>query len=504
MPMALLRFAVFIPFSIYYSIAKNHENVLQKHPELSGIYNPLIARGEPLAAKWGRVGFFWNIAVWVPAIIIIPPFSIIFGPLDIVLAVMLSLATQYQTSYVPHSIDSCRDGGAHAWQRPHGANESFFEASARLNATTTSGFQMCKSYVLEWQYGITLSFFYSLLSFMNVVTSIWIFRRTYRNNRREGKSNLKWVLKGLMEFPKLLGFALLGLAFIPVVLFQFLPKSITSRTRYIRRYAHKTLQRFPTPRDIEMRVFKRRPETRKYANDHLTKGNPLSNFLGVYDIFMLVAPHLHYVDVANLSLVSKSVRDAVLPAQEIAQRTAHLKRYTCRPESRQICWICTKQICKGCEQFRMLDQTPPYHHLDVCHPYCQTCYWHQIRRNRHTNLTKRCRCCPPTTKQNRLQRYWNSEAYNNRTYNLISRSICTMCDKRSNNELLDMREARTRAELKDRDRYAQCKSLGCEKVLGSGPRWWVCKKCGRECISSCHAAWGKSIKVGNAHGVEAV
>jgi hypothetical protein len=96
-----------------------------------------------------KVGFVWNFAVWIPAIIVPAPFSLIFGIVDTAIAVMISLSTNIQTGYNPHSVDRCGGTGAHDWQLPPGANESFFEASARLNATTTNSFQMCESYVVE-------------------------------------------------------------------------------------------------------------------------------------------------------------------------------------------------------------------------------------------------------------------------------------------------------------------------------------------------------------------
>lgn len=87
-----------------------------------------------------------------------PPFSLVFGLVDLALAIMLCLITQLQTAYSPHDVDRCKGSpGTHDWQRPLGSNESFFDAAARLNATATDSFHMCKSFVQEWQYGVTLS-----------------------------------------------------------------------------------------------------------------------------------------------------------------------------------------------------------------------------------------------------------------------------------------------------------------------------------------------------------
>jgi hypothetical protein len=106
----------------------------------------------------GTLGFYWNFAAWIPAIVVPAPYSIIFAIMDTAIAVMISIATSLQTTYSPHDIDRCRDSpGSHDWQRPSGRNESFFDAAARLNATKTTSFRMCKDFVQEWQYGVTLS-----------------------------------------------------------------------------------------------------------------------------------------------------------------------------------------------------------------------------------------------------------------------------------------------------------------------------------------------------------
>lgn len=106
----------------------------------------------------GKFGLFWNFAVWLPALIIPEPFSLGFGIIDLAVAVELSMATALQTKYSPHDVDRCKGSpGTHNWQRPPGANESFFDAAARLNATSTDSFHMCKSFVQEWQYGIAIS-----------------------------------------------------------------------------------------------------------------------------------------------------------------------------------------------------------------------------------------------------------------------------------------------------------------------------------------------------------
>ena len=63
-----------------------------------------------------------------------------------------------------------------------------------------------------------------------------------------------------------------------------------------------------------------------------------------YDLLMLIVRELHYVDVINLSLASRSLRDALLPRADIAARTQALRIYTCEG-SKSECSICGNQIC---------------------------------------------------------------------------------------------------------------------------------------------------------------
>jgi|TARA_R110002003_G_scaffold135_6_gene12551 hypothetical protein len=156
-PCAVFRFIIFAPFGYYWAHASTHWDVIKGHAELhNGLYDPTIAIGEKIASNWGTFGFYWNFAFWIPSFWFPPPLNLPFTVIDTVTTIYLARATHYQTAYVPHSKGSCA-GAAYDWHRPAGANESFFEAAARLNATVATPVKMCRSFVEEWQYGITLS-----------------------------------------------------------------------------------------------------------------------------------------------------------------------------------------------------------------------------------------------------------------------------------------------------------------------------------------------------------
>jgi hypothetical protein len=160
LPCALFRFVVFAPFGFYWAHATTHWDIIEQHTELSkGIYDPAIAAGEKIASDWGTVAFYWNFAVWIPCLWCPPPLNLPFMVMDILITVYLSKATHYQTGYAPHSKGACGGptGAAYTWHRPTGANESFFEAAGRLNATVATPVNMCRSFAEEWQFGVALS-----------------------------------------------------------------------------------------------------------------------------------------------------------------------------------------------------------------------------------------------------------------------------------------------------------------------------------------------------------
>jgi hypothetical protein len=168
---------------MYEKLSSRHWDVIRDHPELhDGIYSSAIAVGEHIATKWVRLylprlhlstkghdgksdtdraqaffGFCWSFAAWIPAILLPPPISMVLGIVDAAIAGYIAYATHLLAGYSPTGIDSCRGSGAHEFQLPHGANESFFDAAARLNGTATDAFQMCASFVIEWKYGVAIS-----------------------------------------------------------------------------------------------------------------------------------------------------------------------------------------------------------------------------------------------------------------------------------------------------------------------------------------------------------
>lgn len=122
----------------------------------------------------------------------------------------------------------------------------------------------------------------------------------------------------------------------------------TSGIRYRLRYYSKSRQRTKLETVSELRMLPsnhRNEESMVLASEskperqHEHYGSFLS-----YDLLMLIVRKLHYVDVINLSLASRSLRNALFPRADIAARSQALRIYTCEG-SKSECSICGNQIC---------------------------------------------------------------------------------------------------------------------------------------------------------------
>jgi hypothetical protein len=302
-----------------------------------------------------------------------------------------------------------------------------------------------------------------------------------------------------------------ALVYTPVLIFRCLPMDFKAPVRSARRHAAKTT--IGAEQKIELKL-------KELGNDANQRGktvgqyqgssgthNGLSQFLGVYDMLVMVAQHLHHSDLISLSTVSKSVREAVLPSGDVSRRLAIFRRYTCEPGQRTTCWGCANQICDGCEEISPIPETIIFHHLDHCVPYCTSCYHtHIVRDSRvqrgKTDGTPVCRCAPKRKFAQRRQALWsifNRHAYYTQSLDQSwnHRQICRHCSQLDSTELASRKAQGALTTLRkglksDGKSWKRCAVVGCGRELGRGPRYWVCTRysCHKECKSSVHQAWG--------------
>lgn len=321
----------------------------------------------------------------------------------------------------------------------------------------------------------------------------------------------------MFKWPALIVFGVV--VYTPVLFFRCLPMDFKAPVRSARRYATKTT--IGAEQKIEMMLTERINHVSKGSNtvgQYQGSGGTqteLSQFFGVYDMLIMVVKHLHFADLVSLSTVSKSVRESVLPSNDISRRLDIFRRYTCHPDEKDTCWGCTNQICYGCEETCRIPQATVFHHLHNCVPYCASCYrTHVVRDSRfmrsRSDGNPTCACAPKPAFTQRRKAFWAS--FNRHAYythvtslSLTDRQLCRICSQ-LNSEELAVRKAESAMRLlkkglkSDGRRWKTCAVLGCGRRLGSGPRYWVCKllSCDRECKSTIHQAWGSKTDDGVA------
>jgi hypothetical protein len=302
--------------------------------------------------------------------------------------------------------------------------------------------------------------------------------------------------------------------YLPRCLFRALPLSIQAPIRASRRYVVKAS--IGAERNTETTIMQLKTNITKQAdavggyNGSGGVKTPLAQFLGVYDMLMLVTEHLHYTDMITLSRVSKSVRQSILPTQDLSRRLAVFKTYTCDPEHKVPCWTCNKQTCSDCHILPLIPQTNTLHHMDKCRPVCTPCYNTHILRNPTRarpslihSFDPWCKCAPVSPRgPNLLYLYINGRArYARKQLSLTrqERPICLQCGWLTISELLKLGEERTKMMLKqglnaEGEKWTKCQNLECGRELGTGPRWWVCRQrgCEKECTDTVHQAWGQA------------
>ena len=314
-----------------------------------------------------------------------------------------------------------------------------------------------------------------------------------------------------IAIPMLVAEFLRGLMYrLPVCLFRcFLPMCIKGPVRAGRRYTVKAGLGAEQRAETVLEELRMEPNSKNHIVERYQgaegQSTPLAQFLGVYDMLMLVSEHLHYIDLMNLSSVSRSVRGSVLPPNDLHRRICTFRLYTCQYESKTSCWTCPKQTCDGCHQLPLIPQVGEFHHLECCVPYCKSCHYKysvcEGRGFKSIRLsTPECRCAPdPAKPPNVYQLFFSAGKSRKRTERdsqRLQRPVCRECNKLTVEELVEKKTKATKAMLKrgvncGGMKWTRCARSGCGKSLGAGPRFWVCSlpDCGKECVSYLHKAW---------------
>lgn len=245
--------------------------------------------------------------------------------------------------------------------------------------------------------------------------------------------------------------------------------------------------------EMELKIL---PETTTLVKRPSGKGMspvPNSKFLELvssYPIMTSIAEGLHYADLVQLGMVSKDVREAIFPTFNAAAKS-NLEQYCC--DGRKLrCWSCNIQVCthktsilsslsvglearnmemaSSCGSLKAVREPMTRAHLENCGAYCSRCF-----RTRICNiagpreLTPRCRC--------------------NRDPRSLSVHVCRGCFKLDDNIISQHREQHEKKAILARAKL-QLTCTSCRQRLPqSGPRWWGCWRCTKECRSKLHPQW---------------
>ena len=361
------------------------------------------------------------------------------------------------------------------------------------------------------------SFFHALMAFFGIVTFVGcipIAKQQFVKVLHTIKACTMFLWGCIIYLP--MGAVMLVpfiLHTIPVFVFRIcLPKKVKVPVRTARRYAVKTTLGAEQKTEIALKGLKtqlfNKDTIRRYQG---TDGEPtqLAQFLGIYDMLMMVTQHLHYADVLSLSSVSKSVRNSVLPYDDLHRRLNLFKQYTCRGGGAKTpCSVCWIQICSDCYKSTSFIQSVPLHHLENCIPYCKSCYYQHVAVKENLTSTRRkgiqCKCVPdPPWLSIMYQRFLNPSTYRGPIQNLreVPVFVCNTCIQLSVKEIKSKRTAAAKVMLRKGHsvhgyKWDKCMRPLCEKPLSAGPRFWVCTRpsCQKECTSSLHQAWGERSK----------
>ena len=164
---------------------------------------------------------------------------------------------------------------------------------------------------------------------------------------RYNRSHITWrrdSLRSIITSPlALLRDILMG---ISSCVLACLPKRMQQPIRFSGRFASKWGRAKTTTAQLSLRQLPRHLHPGLHKS---TGADRALETIFLYDILVLIAPKLHYVDLVNLSMVSKRVRAAMFPVSEAHDKERELRLYSCYGNVKSVCWICDIQICNvGC------------------------------------------------------------------------------------------------------------------------------------------------------------
>ncbi|KAF2490284.1 hypothetical protein BU16DRAFT_530802 [Lophium mytilinum] len=447
----VLRFCEVIVVGILAFAAKDNYQLVKLHDQLTKpphnknvlLSQELLYAGSVAAFGWTFLGFTL-LLVWKGWAIFW------YGLVDLVLALVMIIGAAMQASYLPATLAKCKK--ADTWQ-VHGDYPSFFALAASYKSRETAN-DRCHSFVLPWILGVVVIVFQMLIAYIGIFCDIreYSLLNPYRP--------FAWFVMFVFGAP------------------YWFACAAVRRSRFLYRLTKKVARQLRGCKPIEFE------KPLKYVPNYngIKISNPkLESIFNIEHLLLPIASNLHYNDLINLSLTSKSVRESVFPAGDYEHRVRKLKAYSCSLDTKSCCEYCNKQVCADCTQAAKMPGLAGVRHLQLCRPTCTKCYFKSIRPGiRRTAIDKRqCRC-------------WISDA------STLDHWICPGCYVKANKNYVELQAAREQRYKNQLREYAQGVGLQNERELecrtcktdmrGGSVRWWVCNRCFGECTSHMHPA----------------
>lgn len=195
---------------------------------------------------------------------------------------------------------------------------------------------------------------YILVSFFNIIVSMAISIRVVRSDMRpERRRKEPYIFTALRVLSLIPYFICEIVATVPRYSIHFLPRPVQSQLRFRLRCINKMSQlvympvrevRHQFPQSFTTSKRHQPPEPKEVQCKSKNQRKPLARFLHI-DILTLVAQHLHYQDLVNLSLTSKEMRQTVFPDGHLGSERGILRVYTCDSDTKTGCFLCRFPIC---------------------------------------------------------------------------------------------------------------------------------------------------------------
>ncbi|OCK78590.1 hypothetical protein K432DRAFT_383752 [Lepidopterella palustris CBS 459.81] len=470
----VIRFLCHVPLGYYcveamgdWKLVKNHAGILLGPP-----LSHKIQIGELFAGPLGVFAFAWNFVMWLPTALSPGPLLLYIGIVDAFIVAALIVATSIETSYIGKTTHQC------AQVPPNGTADQkliFFERARVINMTNPNyGEHLCHEFMTKFYIGIAMIIMYGISAFSNIAIGAfsWLDEPLDYYGRRTTSDRSS--LKTMFTFPITWLWTILAGIFL--FLFSCLPKWMQRPILFSGRYSGKWGHHKKSSAEVKLRQIP----------SHLPRGlfnkkgtdRALANAL-LYEVVLLIAPKVHYVDLVNLSMVSRRVRATMFPPVEENGQDRPLRLYSCYGDKKSKCWTCGIQICSECSATRRCRTTAVPFHMQLCQAQCSKCFYSAI----HTSY-RSCHC-----HDGRLPRFRGDHSL------YSDRSLCRDCNKLSDADLLALKEKHDRQTYTNLTRQPLACAECTEALPRTGPLWWVCSKCLVECRSHHHPGWGRKLEV---------